>query len=289
MRPKAGLILSPEERGKLEMLARRPKTDQRTALRARIILRCAEVELNDQVASELKVCAATVCKWRGRFVRERLQGLGDAPRSGPPRSISDRAVESVITKTLESKPARGTHWSTRSMAKQAGLSQTAVGRIWRAFGLKPHLRETFKLSTDPFFVEKVRDVVGPVPGPAREGHRPVRRREEPGPGAGPHPADPAAAPGPGREGHPRLRPARHHVAVRAPWTWPPGRSSGNCYRRHRHQEFVAFSRPLTTRCRRTWRCTWSWTTTGRISTSNSAWFSRTRGFTALHADAAPRG
>ena len=120
-RPKAALELSTEERQKLDVLARRPKTDQRTALRARIILRCADGDSNDRVAQSLNVCAATVCKWRGRFVRERLSGLGDAPRSGPPRRISDSAIEEVITKTLESKPAARTHWSTRSMAKSCGL------------------------------------------------------------------------------------------------------------------------------------------------------------------------
>jgi transposase len=159
-RPKAALTLTAEERDKLDLIARRPTTSQQLAVRARIVLRCATGLSNQTVADELDVCASVVGKWRARFVRERLAGLADAPRSGPPRTITDRQVEEAVTRTLETRPPHATHWSTRSLAKATGLSQTAVVRIWRAFGLQPHRQDTFKLSRDPFFVEKVRDIVG---------------------------------------------------------------------------------------------------------------------------------
>ena len=159
-RPTKPLILGTEERSKLELMARRPKTDQRTALRARIVLECAAGKSNTAVATQLKVTIQTVGKWRERFLQGRLGALGDAPRSGQPRKITDEKVEAVITRTLETRPKNATHWSTRTMAAASGLNQNAIVRIWRAFGLKPHLQENFKLSTDAFFVEKVRDIVG---------------------------------------------------------------------------------------------------------------------------------
>ena len=159
-RPKAELVLSDSERGALEAFARRPKTAQALALRARIVLACASGQDNQVVASELRTTQATVSKWRGRFVRDRLDGLYDAPRSGAPRTIDDDKVDAVIARTLESVPKGASHWSTRSMASQADLSASSVSRIWRAFGLQPHRQETFKLSSDPLFVDKVRDIVG---------------------------------------------------------------------------------------------------------------------------------
>ncbi len=130
------------------------------ALRCRIVLACAEGTPNYLVAKRLGVNQATVRKWRTRFVNRRLEGLADEPRPGAPRTITDDDVERVIVKTLEETPGDATHWSTRSLAKATGMSQSAVSRIWRAFGLKPHLTESFKLSPDPQFIEKVRDVVG---------------------------------------------------------------------------------------------------------------------------------
>jgi transposase len=159
-RPKAELTLSDEERDTLRRWARRPKSAQALALRARVVLACADGASNTEVAARLGVNQVTVGKWRARFVERRLIGLSDEPRPGQPRKISDEQVEAVIVTTLESKPADATHWSTRSMAAATGLNQTAISRIWRAFGLKPHLQETFKLSTDPQFVDKVRDIVG---------------------------------------------------------------------------------------------------------------------------------
>jgi transposase len=154
------LELSEDERATLERWARRPKSGQALALRCRIVLACAEGGYYTEIADRLGVGRAMVSKWARRFALQRLEGLHDEPRPGAPRTIGDDDVEVVIVKTLEETPADATHWSTRSMAKATGMSQSAVSRIWRAFGLKPHLVETFKLSPDPLFVEKVRDIVG---------------------------------------------------------------------------------------------------------------------------------
>jgi transposase len=154
------LVLTPEERETLERWVRRPKTSQGLAERARIILTSADGKNNTHAAIALGLNRTTVMKWRRRFLAKRLDGLLDEPRPGAPRTISDAEVERVITRTLESKPRDATHWSTRSMARELGMSQSTVSRIWRAFSLQPHRSETFKLSTDPLFIEKVRDIVG---------------------------------------------------------------------------------------------------------------------------------
>ena len=159
-RPIPPLALDGAERETLEQWTRRPKTAQALALRARIVLACADGRSNTAVAAELRVCVDTVGKWRSRFLEQRLDGLLDQPRSGRPRMIDDADVERVIALTLETTPKDATHWSTRSMARRSGLSHTTVSRIWRAFALQPHRTETFKLSADPFFIEKVRDIVG---------------------------------------------------------------------------------------------------------------------------------
>ena len=159
-RPLVALVLEDGERNQLQVWARRRKTAQGLALRSRIILACAKGCANKTVATQLNITKQTISKWRGRFLKLRLDGLVDAPRSGAPRTIDDARVDAVIAKTLETQPMNATHWSTRMMAKEAKLSQTAVSRIWRAFGLQPHRQETFKLSTDPLFVEKTRDIVG---------------------------------------------------------------------------------------------------------------------------------
>jgi transposase len=155
------VVLSSDERRALEAWARRPKTAQALALRARIILECADSGAsNSEAARRLRISRLTVGKWRSRFLQHRLGGLLDEPRPGAPRKITDDQVERVVARTLESLPRDATHWSTRSMAKAAGMSQSAVSRIWRAFGLQPHRVEAFKLSKDPLFVDKVRDIVG---------------------------------------------------------------------------------------------------------------------------------
>jgi len=157
------LVLSDDETGTLEQWARRPTTAQAVALRSRIVLRCAQGDgrsSNTVVADELGVQRGTVAKWRSRFVAGRLDGLLDEPRPGRPRTIGDDQVEAVIVKTLEWAPRDATHWSTRSMAAEVGMTQSAVSRIWRAFGLQPHRQDSWKLSKDPQFVDKVKDVVG---------------------------------------------------------------------------------------------------------------------------------
>jgi transposase len=160
-RPTAQIVLSAEEREALVRWARRPTTAQGLALRSRIVLAAADGALNRDIAGDLKCNATTVGKWRTRFALKRLDGLLDEPRPGQPRKITDEIVEQVIVTTLEESPPDGsTHWSTRSMADRVGLNQTAISRIWRTFGLKPHRIEDFKVSTDPQFIDKVRDVVG---------------------------------------------------------------------------------------------------------------------------------
>lgn len=154
------IVLREDEHSELEALARRRKTAQAMAMRARIVLACAEGRQSKQVAAALGIDQATVGKWRRRFAGRGMEGLHDEPRSGAPRTIDDARIEAVIVATLESLPEDATHWSSRGMAKACGLSTSTVQRIWRAFGLQPHRLETFKLSTDPDFVAKVRDVVG---------------------------------------------------------------------------------------------------------------------------------
>jgi transposase len=154
------LKLTSGERERLLEWTRRHKSAQALALRSRIVLAAAEGHANREVARQLRVTGQTVGKWRGRFLKLRLDGLLDEPRPGAPRRIEDAQVEAVIAKTLHEQPEGATHWSSRLMAEASGLSQTAVVRIWRAFGLQPHRTETFKLSADPLFIEKVRDIVG---------------------------------------------------------------------------------------------------------------------------------
>lgn len=154
------LELAEGERDQLLRWSRRATSAQSLALRSRIVLACADGLDNKQVAAKLGIVPATVGKWRRRFVERRMDGLLDEPRPGGPRSISDEQIEAVIVATLERTPKDATHWSRASMAAETGLSRSTIGRIWREFRLKPHLVETFKLSSDPLFIEKVRDVVG---------------------------------------------------------------------------------------------------------------------------------
>jgi transposase len=240
-RPIQPLVLSEEEREKLTLLARRPKTAQAMALRARIVLACGAGMSNSEVAADLNVTKPTVGKWRARFLSRRLAGLFDEPRPGAPRSITDRQVEQVVTTTLESMPEQGTHWSSRLMARKTGLSQTAIVRIWHAFRLQPHRVETFKLSTDPMFVEKVRDIVGLYLNPPERAV--VLSTDEKSQVQALNRTQPILplAPGvPARQTHDY---ERHGVtSLFAALDVASGVTISDCYRRHRHQEFLRFLR-----------------------------------------------
>jgi transposase len=238
-RPTKPLNVTPEEKEKLAMLARRPKSAQALALRARIVLGCEEGLSNGVVAKRLHVTGATVCKWRERFRVSRLEGLLDEPRPGAPRSITDAQVEEVVTATLESMPKNSTHWSSRLMAEKAGLSQTAIVRIWRAFGLQPHRVENFKFSKDPQFVEKVRDIVGLYMNPPdraivlcvdeKSQVQALNRTQ---------PMLPLAPGVPARQSHDY---ERHGVtSLFAALNVKTGETISACHRRHRHQEFLKF-------------------------------------------------
>lgn len=240
-RPVALIVLSEEERSKLVELSRRRKTGQAMVLRAQIILACAEGLSNSAVAARFQLCLPTVGKWRQRFAQDRLAGLADAPRPGQPRTITDAKVEQVVTRTLETLPQHATHWSTRSMAKAEGLTQNAVLRIWRAFGLKPHLQDTFKLSTDPFFVEKVRDVVGLYLNPPEQTRAVVLCVDEKSQVQALERTQPLL---PMRPGQPERRThdyERHGTtSLFAALDIASGKVIGQCHRRHRHQEFLRF-------------------------------------------------
>lgn len=238
-RPKTKLVLSSEERDKLRQWTRRATIAQRLALRARIVLLCSEGKNNQEVAKEARTTPQTVSKWRKRFVRGRLEALVDEPRPGAPRTITDAQVEEVVTRTLESTPKGATHWSTRSMARDRGLSQSAVSRIWRTFALQPHRSKTFKLSTDPFFVEKVRDIVGLYLNPPE--HAVVLSVDEKSQVQALDRTQPLLPLAPGhleRHSHDYVR--HGTTSLFAALEVSTGRVIGECHRQHRHQEFLRF-------------------------------------------------
>ena len=240
-RPRKTVTLKDEEKEKLELMARRPKTSQIAAQRARIVLACAQGLGNQEIARQLGVSTAMVCKWRGRYVAKGMAGLGDAPRSGAPRQITDKQVEEVITKTLESKPRGVTHWSTRLMACEVGLSHTAIKRIWHTFGLQPHRQENFKLSTDPFFVERVRDVVGLYLNPPEQTRAIVLCVDEKSQVQALERSQPLL---PMKPGQPERRTHDYYrhgtTSLFAALDIATGKVIGRCHRRHRHQEFLRF-------------------------------------------------
>jgi transposase len=235
----ATLELSEEEASALKALAFRRKTAQALATRARIVLACAEGKANMDVAAELGLNNATVGKWRHRFVERRMDGLHDEPRSGTPRTIEDARIEAVIVKTLESTPKNATHWSSRGMARELELSTSTVQRIWRAFGLQPHRLETFKLSTDPEFVAKVRDVVGLYVSPPERAivlcvdeKSQIQALDRSQPMLPMRPGQPA------RRSHDYIR--HGTTSLFAALDIATGRVIGKCYGRHRAREFRKF-------------------------------------------------
>jgi transposase len=235
----AALVLSDAERTELTSLAARRSTAQALALRARIVLRCATGRQNKQVAADLQIDQTTVGKWRRRFAEHRIDGLRDEPRSGTPRTIDDARIEAVIVRTLESVPTDATHWSSRGMARACGLSVSTVQRIWRAFGLQPHRLGSFKLSTDPDFVAKVRDVVGLYVSPPA--HAVVLCVDEKSQIQALDRSQPML---PMRPGQPARRShdyKRHGTtSLFAALDIATGRVIGKCYARHRAVEFRKF-------------------------------------------------
>lgn len=235
----ATLVLSDAERSELGSLAGRRNTAQALALRARIVLRCATGLENQQVAADLRIDKTTVGKWRRRFVEHRIDGLRDEPRSGTPRTIEDARIEAMIVRTLESVPPNATHWSSRGMAQACGLSVSSVQRIWRAFGLQPHRLETFKLSTDPDFVAKVRDVVGLyVAPPARAIVLCVDEKSQIQALDRSQPMLPMRPGQPARRSHDYKR--HGTTSLFAALDIATGQVIGKCYPRHRAAEFRKF-------------------------------------------------
>jgi transposase len=234
------VVLSDDERRVLEGWARRRKTAQALALRSRIILACADGGAVSTVAAELGISRSTAGKWRSRFLEGRLEGLSDEPRPGRPRTVTDQHVEKVITATLEQEPPNGdTHWSTRSMARSARMSQSAVSRIWRAFGLKPHIVQTWKLSADPQFIDKVRDVVGLYMAPPENAlvlcvdeKSQIQALDRTAPCLPVLPTTPA------RMTHDYVR--NGTTSLFAAFDLASGSVIAQPYRRHRHQEFLRF-------------------------------------------------
>lgn len=234
------LELSDHERRVLRGWLRKQTASQALVLRSRIVLACAEGRPNAQIADGLGVSRETVRKWRARFVADRLEGLVDRPRSGAPRTITDEQVEALVSRTLDQSPPAGdSHWSTRSMAQAAGMSQSAVSRIWRAFGLTPHIVETWKLSTDPQFVTKVRDVVGIYLSPpenalvlAVDEKSQIQALDRT------QPVLPMAPTVPAKMTHDYVR--HGTTSLFAALDITSGSVIAQHYRRHRHQEFLRF-------------------------------------------------
>jgi transposase len=240
------LVLSDDERQVLEAWERRRKTAQALALRSRIILACADGAAVSTVAAELGISRTTAGKWRSRFLEARLKGLSDEARPGRPRTVTDEHVEKVITATLEQTPPSGdTHWSTRTMARSEGMSQSAVSRIWRAFGLKPHIIQTWKLSTDPQFIDKVRDVVGLYMSPPENAlvlcvdeKSQIQALDRTAPCLPMLPTTPA------RMTHDYVR--NGTTSLFAAFDLASGSVIAQPYRRHRHQEFLRFLKLIDT-------------------------------------------
>ncbi len=243
-RPASTITLSEPDREKLEMIASRPKSSQREASRARIILTCAaDNMMNIEVANALGITKQTVGKWRERFAQNGIEGLVDAPRSGCPRTISDQKVEEVLTRTLEAPPKERTHWSRRRMAREAGIGQDSVGRIWRTFGVKPHVVNGFKLSKDPMFVEKTKDVVGLYLNPPDKAIvLSVDEKSQCQALERAQPVLPMDLGSPERQTHDYIR--HGTTSLFAALEVATGKVIGQCHEKHRHQEFLKFLKLL---------------------------------------------
>ncbi len=245
-RPKAELVLTDKERSELQRYARRRSQAQALAQRARIVLKCATGLDNVDVAEELGVHHDTVCKWRGRFVKRRLEGLLDEPRPGVPRSVGDDVVERIVDKTLRQKPRGATHWSTRLMAKEMSVSRMTVARIWEAFGLQPHRTESFSFSKDPQFVEKVRDIVGLYLRPPDNAvvlcadEKSQIQALDRG-----QPVLPMVCTQPEKRTHNYVR--HGTTSLFAALDIATGRVIGKCFRKHRAKEFVEFLKLIESR------------------------------------------
>jgi len=237
------MTITEEQRATLLRWTRRAKTAQHLALRARIVLACAEGHANTAVARQLRVTLHTVGKWRERFRQRGVEGLHDEPRPGAPRTVSDEKVEAIVVKVLESKPKNATHWSTRLMARDAKVSQTTVVRIWHAFGLKPHLEGTFKLSTDPYFIEKVRDIVGLYMNPPERALvLSVDEKSQVQALDRTQPLLPLSPGYPERRSHDYVR--NGTTSLFAALDVATGQVIGACHRQHRHQEFLRFLKTI---------------------------------------------
>jgi transposase len=237
------LMVTEEERRVLEQWARRPKTAQRVAFRARVVLGCAEGVPNTAVAARLHTSGNTIGKWRERFRLRRLEGLADEPRPGVTRKVTDDVLVDIITRTLETPPPHTTQWTTRSMAEVAGLSKATISRIWRTFGLQSHRVDTFKLSADPQFIEKVRDIVGLYLNPpdhalvlSFDEKSQVQALDRTRPLLPMRPGIPA------RQTHDYIR--HGTTSLFAALDVATGKVIGQCHRRHRHQEFLTFLQRL---------------------------------------------
>jgi len=242
-RPLPELVLNVSENNQLVEWTRRHKTSQALALRSRIILACAQKVSNTEVARRLRVTIQTVGKWRRRFVQRRLDGLLDEPRPGTPRTLGDARVERLIATTLNELPRDATHWSTRSLARKLKLSQSTVSRVWRAFGLQPHRTETFKLSTDPLFIDKVRDIVGLyLNPPAKALVLCVDEKSQIQALDRTQPILPLAPGVPQRRTHDYMR--HGTTTLFAALNMATGKVIGELHRRHRAKEFLQFLRTI---------------------------------------------
>ena len=271
-RPLSPLTLVPAELQQLLEWSRRPKTAQALALRARIVLLCAEGRSNTAVARRVQVTGATVCKWRQRFVLLRLDGLLDEPRPGTPRHLSDSAVERVLARTLESQPQAATHWSTRSLAQATGLSQSSISRIWRAFSLQPHRSRDLQAEPRSAVHRQSSRHRRPVSEPARSRPGAVRGREEPdsSPGSNRSRCLPHAS-RTDRTPHARLQTPRHHHACLPLSTCQRHASSGQLPSPSPLSRVPPLSRHhRAQRARRNWTCTSFWTTTVRTRRNSFA-------------------